>query len=120
MHDSPPSTRRKNRWQLKREAGKALNKRMLAGKERARLARPAPEYPEAVDRSKAFITHTIETAAGVERWEIFPGKKRAHRVDVNGELLVLDGRRRHSLSQIYAELRKRAAMVERGLRLPLA
>lgn len=120
MHVSPSTTRRKNRWQLKREAGIALSKRLLAGKERARLARPPPEYPPIVDPREPFLRITVETATGTERWEVYPGKRRAHGVTVNGDLLVLDGRRRHSLSQIHAELRRRAAMVERGLRLPLA
>lgn len=87
-----------------------------AARERLIAQRPAPEYPPIVDPREPFLRITIETAAGTERWLIYPGKKRRHGVTVNGELLLLSGRARHSLSQIHAELRKRAAMVERGLR----
>jgi translation initiation factor IF-1 len=112
--------RRKNRWQIKRERGIAAARRMNAGKARLRMERPAPEYPQIIDSSVPFLRVTIESAAGAERWAIYPGKRRAHRVEIDGEDWIVGNRPRHSISAIYAELRKRGAIVERGLRLPLA
>lgn len=82
------------------------------------MERPAPEYPPIVDSSVPFLRVTIESATGVEQWTIYPGKKRAHRVEIDGVRWIVDRRPRHSISAVSAEIRKRMAMVERGLRLP--
>jgi hypothetical protein len=118
VHASQSTARRKNRWQLKRERGIAAARRMNAGKARLRMERPAPEYPQIIDSSVPFLRVKIESATGAERWAIYPGKKRAHRVEIDGERWIVDRRPRHSISAVAAELRKRMAMVERGLRLP--
>jgi hypothetical protein len=119
MHASRSSVRRKNRWQIKRERGIAAARRMNAGKARRRMERPAPEYPPIINSSTPFLRVTIESAGGAEQWAIYPGKKRAHRVEIDGERWIVERRGRHSVSAVAAEIRKRTAMVERGLRLPV-
>jgi len=116
MHVSSRTVRRKNRWQLKREAGKRLADRLNAGKARRRMERPPPDYPPVIDTSVPFLRVTIESVSGAERWALYPGKKRAHRVEIDGERWVVDGHSRHSISAVSAEVRKRMAIVERGLR----
>jgi hypothetical protein len=119
VHASRATVRRKNRWQLKRERGIAAARRMNAGKARLRLERPAPEYPPIIDSSVSFLRVTIESATGSEQWAIYPGKKRAHRVEIDGERWIVDRRPRHSISTAAAEIRKRMATIERGLRMPV-
>jgi hypothetical protein len=119
MHVSARTVRRKNRWQLKRERGIAAARRMNAGKARRRMEQPAPAYPPIIDSSVSFLRVTIESSTGAERWAIYPGKKRAHRVEIDGERWIVDRRPRHSVSAVAAELRKRMATIERGLRMPV-
>lgn len=118
MHATSKIVRHKNRWQLKRMRGIAASRRMIAGKMRLRLERPPPQYPPIIDSSTPFLRINIETATGTERWAIYPGKKRAHRVEVNGSPWVVAGRKRHSVSAVSAHIRKQMAMTERSLRLP--
>lgn len=79
MHVSSNSMRRKNRQQIRRQARKALSRRMNAGKARKRLAEPAPDYPPIIDSAKPFFSATLDFGSRVERWEIFPGKFRSTR-----------------------------------------
>lgn len=119
MSDFYAAAKLRNR---KRHSARTHQKMANARAARARniAASPAPDYPPIIDRSEPFLRITVETSSGAELWLIYPGKRRQHGVTVNGKLLVIDGKARHSLTAVYAELRRRGAMVERGLRLPAA